>query len=369
MTPSSSSSHVERGMLRERLANAQASLGVVCTFLDDLPAKRIACEQARDIWKALAEQFPGRPNYRHQLAEAQLQMSTVYFYLKEYAAAREEIEQAEKIARKLVQQFPGVPYYQYCLASSEDALGNTLQREGDTVAARNKYIQARNTLQNLVDQFPALFKYRTQLAGFEVKLGENSVKSGQPAESLDYYSRAIKTLTTGYPNEYRNDLRDRWLETTYRCRAQVLILLKRYSEAVEDWDRVIPLSQPRVQHGNRLSRAEAQIRAGQVEAALKEADELSDLDGSRWAAIGRYRIAALYAYASGLPESPPRCADRAMELLKRAIDTGFKTPENITKMADDHDLDPLRERDDFRSLMKSIGAPEPNASIDSPARP
>ena len=353
----------------QQLALAQINLGNACFYSNDISAARTAFEQARDIRKALCEQFPSQPRYQTFLVQAQMSLGMLYVYLKETTAARESYEEAEKICLKLVQQFPAVPDYQDLLANSENGLGSVFDREGDRVAARDKIIQARDIVRNLVDHFPSVPKYRTQLAVFEVNLGRHFVQNGQPAESLDCFSHAIRILSTGYPSGYQDSQRDRFLETSYRCRAQALMLVNRYSEAVEDWDQVILRNGPGLQNGYHLSRAEAQVRAGQVESALKVADETNDLDGSRISAMGRYRVAALYAYASGLPESPPRYADRAIELLKKAIDAGFKTPENITKMISDHDLDPLRGREDFRALMKSIGAPEPNASVDSPARP
>jgi hypothetical protein len=45
-------------------------------------------------------------------------------------------------------------------------------------------------------------------------------------------------------------------------------------------------------------------------------------------------------------------ADRAMELLRKAVNAGYKDAAHMTK---DTDLDPLRGREDFKKLMAEIG--------------
>jgi hypothetical protein len=51
-------------------------------------------------------------------------------------------------------------------------------------------------------------------------------------------------------------------------------------------------------------------------------------------------------------------ADRAMATLKAAVAKGYK---NLAQMKKDTDLDPLRQRDDFKKLMAELEAkaPEP----------
>ena len=47
-------------------------------------------------------------------------------------------------------------------------------------------------------------------------------------------------------------------------------------------------------------------------------------------------------------------ADRAMELLQKAVKAGFKYPAH---MKQDKDLDALRDREDFKKLVAELGAP------------
>ena len=46
-------------------------------------------------------------------------------------------------------------------------------------------------------------------------------------------------------------------------------------------------------------------------------------------------------------------ADRAMELLAKAVQAGYK---DVAHMKKDTDLDPLRDRDDFKKLIAELEA-------------
>ena len=48
-------------------------------------------------------------------------------------------------------------------------------------------------------------------------------------------------------------------------------------------------------------------------------------------------------------------AKRAVELLQRAVQAGYKDAEH---MKQDTDLDPLRGRDDFKKLLQSLSPPK-----------
>jgi serine/threonine-protein kinase len=47
-------------------------------------------------------------------------------------------------------------------------------------------------------------------------------------------------------------------------------------------------------------------------------------------------------------------AERAVELLREAAAKGFKGPANVGRLNEDPDLDPLRERDDFKKLVADL---------------
>jgi cytochrome c5 len=77
---------------------------------------------------------------------------------------------------------------------------------------------------------------------------------------------------------------------------------------------------------------------------------------AKWNAGQWYDFACVYAVASGNPGAPgadkkQEYADRAIELLQKAVKAGYK---DAAHMAKDTDLDALREREDFKKLMAEL---------------
>lgn len=94
-----------------------------------------------------------------------------------------------------------------------------------------------------------------------------------------------------------------------------------------------------------------------VNEAIAEVDELLKLPD--WTAGELYNFACIYSVASGkIADKQTEYADRAMELLHKAVQTGFN---NATWLAKDRDFDSLRDREDFKKLLESVPK--------SPARP
>ncbi len=127
-------------------------------------------------------------------------------------------------------------------------------------------------------------------------------------------------------------------------------LLEKHSEAVKDWNRAIEISPSREQTFFRTRRADSRIRAGQAAEAVAEVVELTK--SGKWTAGQWYDFACIYALASGKSgDKKQEYADRAMELLHKAVKAGYK---DAAHMAKDKDLDVLRGREDFKKLLESL---------------
>ena len=80
-----------------------------------------------------------------------------------------------------------------------------------------------------------------------------------------------------------------------------------------------------------------------------------------------YDFACVYSLASGkIADKKQEYADRAMELLQKAVQAGYK---NASLMAKDTDLDPLRDREDFKKLLASLPAPDPKSEAPTATPP
>src|SRR5262249_15482366 len=151
-----------------------------------------------------------------------------------------------------------------------------------------------------------------------------------------------------------------FLRNSHQNRASAYDDLKKYAEALKDWDRAIELSPKTEQPSFRVFRATSRLRAGQAAEAVAEVAEMANKPGDdapgspAWTANQWYEFASVYALASGkTADKKQEYADRAMELLHQAVKTGFS---NAAYMNKDSDLNALRDREDFKKLLADMQA-------------
>jgi hypothetical protein len=144
-----------------------------------------------------------------------------------------------------------------------------------------------------------------------------------------------------------------YLRNAHWGRAQALDHLKRPAEAALDWDKTIKLSPEAERAIFRMPRAVSRVRAGQVDAGIKEAEELAE----KGDAIVLYNAACVLALAAGRPAeaggslSREKCAQRAIALLRQAVAKGWRHAEH---MKQDDDLKALHQRADFQKLLAEL---------------
>ena len=141
-----------------------------------------------------------------------------------------------------------------------------------------------------------------------------------------------------------------FLWKSYCERAIANDLRQKFVEAVKDWDCAIELSPKEEQPNFRASRAISRLNAGMVAEAVAEVAELTKLPN--WNVGQWYDFAYVYAAASGkIADKKAEYAERAMELLRKSVKAGYK---DVAHLKQDKDLDPLRERDDFKKLLAEL---------------
>ena len=178
--------------------------------------------------------------------------------------------------------------------------------------------------------------------------------SDKPGDSLEWFQKAIGILQPVHEAEPRDRTAKEFMRNSYWGRAVAYDRLQRYDEAVKDWDQVVELS-PKEQPRPCALRATSKLRSGQVSEAVAEVAKLRNLPG--WNAIQLYYFACVYSVASGkVSDKKAEYADAAMELLQKAVKAGFK---EAAHMKQHEDLDPLRDRDDFKKLLADLEAKFP----------
>ena len=170
------------------------------------------------------------------------------------------------------------------------------------------------------------------------------------AESLDWFEKAIATLGPVHEAQPLDVTARQFLVNSHASRAQAFDLRQNFAEAIEDWDKAIALTTPDEQRPFRVNRAKSRLQAGMVVEAVAEIDELTKT--SNWNADQWYNFACVYAVASGQSaDKKAEYADRAMEFLTTAVEAGCNDAAHIEA---DTDLDPLREREDFKKLLAEL---------------
>jgi hypothetical protein len=103
----------------------------------------------------------------------------------------------------------------------------------------------------------------------------------------------------------------------------------------------------------RLGRANRLVRSGKPAEAVAEADAVAR--GKNVPGRLLYDAACTHALASGAvagdAPAQERYAARAVELLAAAFDRGFN---DVGKLQKDRELDPLRQRADFKTLVQRV---------------
>src|SRR5262249_18494704 len=156
----------------------------------------------------------------------------------------------------------------------------------------------------------------------------------------------IETLDPVHRADPRFVTARQFLANAHQGRALSLTSLRRYADALADWDRAVELTDDPAQKTRiRLQRAASRARAGNPAAA---ADVEAVLPAHPAPSNRLYEAAAVLALLSGTARENATLADRhaarAVELLRQAFAKGFP---DIARMLKDSDLDSLRRCDDY----------------------
>ena len=335
---------------RQTLAWSHDNLGNLLRNLGKRPEAEENCRKALSIKEKLAADFPAIPDYRQDLAVSHLNLGALLADLSQPAAAEEQYRKALSIGEKLADDFPAEPKHRQFLAQSHDNLGILLVSHGQRQAAEEQFREGLAIQKKLAADFPALPAYQILLGKNYCNYGTFILDGGKHAEGLEWFEKAIRTLKPIHDKEPRDLTAKEVMRTCYMNRAREYDWLQKFAEAVKDWDRAFELSPPAEQSQLRAVRAISRLQAGMGAKAVVEVDEMTK--SSNWNADQWYDFACVYSVASGkIADKKAEYADRAMELLHKAIKVGYK---NADHMKNDSDLDPLREREGFKKLMAEL---------------
>jgi tetratricopeptide (TPR) repeat protein len=334
----------------QELARSHYGLGILLMVQRQGAEADEHFRKALAIQEKLADEFPAVPTYRQGLAGSHNILGKLLIGLGKQVEAEEHYRKAIAIQGELTAVFPDVPGYRRDLATSYNGLGVLQKDLGKISEAKEHYRKALEIQEKLVADFPKVPVYQIELGGGYSNYGILIRDAGQASESLVWFEKALATLGPVYRAEQRDTYAKQALRGCFIGRAKAYDALAKSSDAIKDWDQVVELTAPAEQLGFRASRATSRLRAGLVAEAVAEVADLTK--SSKWEADQWYDFACVYAVASGkIADKKQDSADRAMDLLHKAVQAGFNDAPHMQK---DTDLDPLRERVDFKKLLAEL---------------
>jgi len=299
---------------------------------------------------ALVKQFPDVPRYRDYLAINHSTLGSMLSRLGKLEEACAEYLSAIALGKKLVEEFPAVAGYQFFLANTQRSLGDNLVRNNMRDEAKPEYQSGIAVGKKLAERFPSVPAYQIALGGTYCNFAILFRDDGKTAESLEWYDQAIRILQPAHEKAPRDLTAKVYLFNSHWGRAHAYGRLQRFEEADREWSRVIelgPLSEQPKLYATRAKLRHRREMYAEAVADLREA-----MKSETWSAGEWYDFACVYAVASSkIADKRQAYADRAMELLHKAVKAGWMDAAHMRK---DTDLDPLRNRDDFKALLAEL---------------
>jgi tetratricopeptide (TPR) repeat protein len=341
-------------------AAAARSLHLTAQWMSDrgdAAAAREMLTEVCDARRRLVSEWPAVLDYRRELAQGLNDLAVASLEIGETDRAQRLLEESRELLTALVRESPHTHLARTELATCYNNLGGSLMRLDNLDAARAAFEQAIGLQRLLVGEYPQAAGFREALGGTCTNLADVLRFQGEPQSSLPLYQEAIALLASGPARSRPADqFRRTLLLSTFRGRAATWRELGNHARAASDWEQCLPLAPELVRHLFQVELADARLRSGAVDAAISDVDELvrraeSGSDGPNLSLDNWYHLACLYSLASREHADGGRCRTEALRLLRYVASQGYLTAARKDHLADDADLDPLRDLPEFKALI------------------
>ena len=320
------------------------------------------------IREGLLENYPGSTAYANALVGSYINIGNVFSSQKQLDQAATYYRNAIKVCAPLVREFPAHPEHRVLLAHAHKSLGSTVGLLGQGNEATDQYNQAISLLEDLMQEFPQVTRYWMALSDANLSAGINADNLARYVDATAYYQRHLELLASLRKQGKPTGKSDEHIEQIQRF----LTRAQDGQEALADLD-VLTGNPPLRAAQLLLMRSRILFRRGDHLGVAVAGEKLAGLplpdDNPGAKALNFYNAACLLCFSSvlaaedmTLPESmrtnqTRQYADEAFSLLRMAAaERFFDAPENLALLKKDTDLDPLRERGDFKQFMKELEA-------------
>jgi serine/threonine-protein kinase len=355
---------------RSDLATSLTNLGVTYTITGRSAEAEAAYREAIAIKRRLASEFPDAPRYQSDLGRSLFNLAIV---LVDKDAKEEALRESIAVLRPAAARASGAIDDRFLLAKSLKALGDVVDHARRGAEAEALIREAVRLDDGVVAEAPKVTLYREERAVSQISLGAVLKELGRTPEAESAFREAVagfEGLVADVPSNphyggelaaVEGDLADLLAE-----RGEFAAAFGWLGRAAPRIDAALKANPDRPEYKrdlrrNRLIQVRCRAGLGDPAAAIALAESIGRL--------GFDPAADTYASACALAqcvpatgrEDPWRFAERAMDALRRAVAAGFR---DAARARTDRELDPLRDRPDFRLWMLDLAFPaEPFATV------
>jgi serine/threonine-protein kinase len=353
--------HPDNSDLQDDLAWTEFNLGNLYVRMSRIDEGERAYQHCIALWERLTKAYPLVVSYPFILANGYNNLANLYENTGRLGAAEQFHRQSLTIHTRLVADHPLVPMYEEDLAKSLQNLARVEAQLGRTEAALTGFEEAIGIRGRLMSAHPEVLEYAANLAETYADLGDLERDRGHPRAALGWYDRALAPLSEVLRRQPHYVTATAYFKAIHVGRSRAWSDLNHPDKA----ERALRLAERiEVPQGTQLLRAcrcLLRARAGDRSRAALEADELAAdraLPGRVLLDLARAR-SLLSSQGSGGGYEAGREAGAAIELLYRVRAIGlFKSPIARDRLAYDADFEPLRTRNEFRSLLADVSFPD-----------
>ncbi|MFL5241407.1 MAG: protein kinase domain-containing protein [Gemmataceae bacterium] len=313
------------GRYQNNLAKGHFNLGIVQMESRQLPQAVKSFKTAVSIHNVLAEKDPDVADYVNSLVLSYNLLAIVERESGDRPNSVLSLKEALKVQRRAVDSHPDVLSSRRELGLCHHNLGCFLLEDADLPAAEKSLRDALDIRKKLLENHLQVTDFQNEVAITLVKLADVLQEKGKPAEAAELLTEALphhKVALSGNPKN-----------------------IKYQNHFVQ----------------NRLVFGKVSLRQKDHGKAAEVARELAAMPGP----AANYDAACMFALCvliakddAGLAELQrnevgSKYADAAMEQLQAAVKKGFR---NAAHMKQDTDLDPIRQREDFKKMLADLEA-------------
>ena len=355
------------------LAHTHYAIGYVLKDLNKFGPALAESERCRALQQRLVDVNPNVPEFQGELASTINSIGLLQRDMDRPDEAITSCEQAIQILQKLSDAHAGVVLFNSSLAHSYSNLSLVLFRVGRTEDAMASEQKALAIRQKLADANPGISQFQVDLANSHSAIGLLLAHAGRRTDAMAPAQKALaiwEKLVQAHPTvpSFQSGLAE-----CYNNRSDLLRMDRRDAEAREGYDRALAVGEPLAKNNPTSTLYQAAVahslrgrgmaRFGLGDLAGAVADVRRSL--ATWNAIPTRTAedwfetacchAALAGFAaeaaSGINAADAKSeAGEAVRSLQIAVRGGYRTPAYFhTK-----DLDPLRDRADFKALLAEL---------------